>query len=311
MKRWIVALAALGTGCECLDETVIIDLGVDVELHAVAQLGGDGVWIGHRNYRLLAVGDSGTVVFVGTDSSGKRMEMFAESMAIGDADLHEIWIAESGSGLWVVGDAGTVATSDNLGQTWNYVTLPGGNADLHGISEFNGRLVIVGDELVLARNIDGTWIEAPTPIGGWGQLRAVGSNREQVFAVGLDGVGWSASDPGGEWVAEDMGVDVDLFDVGSLYSSQIMVAVGAEGTLLILDWKGWQPADSGVTVDLIDYHNEHVLDAEGNIYPVDYDYGPLNVSRTHPGSTALDNTHPWDPSTVGNGVAYMRPWDDC
>src|SRR5690606_5049450 len=109
-----------------------------------------------RRYRFLAVGDSGTVVAWGHDLS-RKLEPFVEVFEVGEADLHAVWVAGTQTdptAWWVVGEGGTVAISDNHGRTWNQITLPGGSADLHGISEFEGRVVIVGDELVLARDFD-------------------------------------------------------------------------------------------------------------------------------------------------------------
>jgi photosystem II stability/assembly factor-like uncharacterized protein len=314
MKRVVVALAALVTACVCDMDTdiVTVELGVDVDLDAVLPLDGTH---DERDYRLLAVGDSGTIVVVGTDWSGanwsgRGTEVFVDSSDVGDADLHAAWSV--GTGWWVVGDAGTVATSDNFGRTWNPVTLPGGSADLHGITEFSGHMVIVGDDLVLVRNFDGTWIELSAPMGEWGQLRAVAAHNERIYAVGLGGVVWSASDPGGEWVSEDVGVDVDLFDVGRRSSfPEVIAIVGAQGTVLLGDIDGWIQGDTGVTLDLVDYDGGHVLDADGNVYRIDDD-GSLTVSEIRTGATALDHSH-WrsgDATTVGDGVVLMpRDWD--
>ena len=76
-------------------------------------------------------------------------------------------------------------------------------------------LLSAGDELVLVRVADGTWLEPPAPADGWGQLRGVAATSDRIYAVGLAGAFWSASDPSGEWTAMAGGIADDLLDVGT------------------------------------------------------------------------------------------------
>jgi hypothetical protein len=291
-----------------------IDLGVAVDLHALAYIGDVE---GNREYSHLAAGADGAVLAWGFDYA-RDVTQFVETSDLGDADLRAVWIdgeEYASTSWWVVGDAGTVAVSDNRGATWNPITLPGGTADLHGISGFAGRPVIVGDEVVLVRVADGTWIEPPLPPGGWGQLRGVGSTDERVYAVGLGGAVWSASDPRGQWIAENVGVDVDLFDVSRLgdpYFSDTVIAVGAEGTVLIGEPSGWSRPDTGVSVDLIDCDNGYALGADGGIYEIATN-GPLMLKETIEGARALSQQYYWyAATTVGiGGLATTPPADDC
>src|SRR4029079_18222815 len=100
--------------------------------------------------------------------------------------------------------------------TWNPLDL-GTTANLRGITSVGSRMVVVGDGVVLLQDEDGMWCESLAPEIGWGDLRAVHDDGSRVYVVGLAGKAWSASDPSGEWVAEAVGTDVDLFDVGSFH----------------------------------------------------------------------------------------------
>jgi hypothetical protein len=260
------------------------------------------------------------VVVWGRDHSDERDELFVELADLGDADLRGAWVNEleeyDTASLWVVGDVGTVAVSDNLGITWDTLTLPGGAANLHAITGFSGRPVIVGDELVLVQLADGTWIEPLPPAGGWGQLRGVATVRERIYAVGLGGVVWSASDPSGEWIAEPIEVNVDLFavgDYGSPFAPPYEVAiVGADGTLLLLRSNGWIRPNTGVTVDLLDFDGNFALGADGGVYEVDSD-GPLILTETIEGARALSVDALFGGlATVGDdGSATAPPGFDC
>jgi photosystem II stability/assembly factor-like uncharacterized protein len=313
---WLGAIAALVSACAICDETPrieVVELGVEVELHAVAPSGGyspDDM----RSYHFLAVGDSGVVVAWGIDRSRESLETFVETFDLGDADLHGAWVASSGSdptAWWVVGTAGTVATSDNLGRTWNQIVLPGGGADLFGITDFAGQIVIVGDELVLARNFDGSWTEVPAPVGGWGSLRAVASHYGRLYAVGLGGAVWSTDDPAGAWVAENVGVDVDLFDVGGLAGPESVVIVGAQGTLLFKGNDGWMQSETDVAADLVDFAGGFVLGTDGVVYRVIL-HKPLPLSESRPGATALyHHVHADFATTVGDGIARTLRRRDC
>jgi hypothetical protein len=289
-----------------------INLGVDVDLYALAEVGD---LQGGRGYSHLAAGAAGTVVWWGEVYDRKENRPFVDVTDLGDADLLGVWVDQNA--WWVVGEAGTVAVSDNHGSTWNTITLPGGDADLHAISGFAGRPVIVGDEVVLVRVADGTWVEPPVPTGGWGQLRGVGADEARIYAVGLGGVVWSSADPSGEWIAEAVGVDVDLFDVGhfedpySPRSAAVMVVVGAEGTVLIGAGGKWSQPAAGVSVDLIDYDTGSALGSNGSIYVIDVD-GPLRQNETIAGALALSQQAYWYAlTTVGLDGRATIPHDDC
>lgn len=298
MLRITTALACLMiAGCEVCEvpngsSRVFIDLGVEADLHALDRDGGT----------YLAAGSAGTIVVWGTDHTRADPLTSVARFEVGEVELHAVLIAGrdfSPTGFWAVGDAGTVALSDNYGATWSVATLT--PADLHAITEHDNRLILAGDEIVLVRQFDGTWIEPPTPPSGWGSIRGLASDGERVHAVGLGGVAWSASDPLGEWIAEPTGVDADLLDVGGSYP---LVAVGAAGTVLVRDSNAWVSVESGVSVDLIDYHGR-VLAADGAIYRLEED-GRLSHEEDFPGALAIHH-HGSNTFVVGEGGLATAP----
>jgi hypothetical protein len=290
-----------------------LDLGIDTDLNAVTSV--SFWWDFNRSYEYLAVGDDGTVVFWGHDYVGQDSERFVEVHDLGDTDLRA---ALSSDGWWVVGDDGFIATTDDFAATWNIIALPGGGTDilappdLHAITALGWQIVIVGDAILLVRTEDGTWIEPPTPPGGWGQLRGVGSDNERLYAVGLDGAFWSASDPTGEWIAEAPGNDQDWFDVGAHYpvsGGVNAVVVGAEGMLLIGHSQRWTRLESEVSVDFIDYDGSYVLAADGSAYRISNDGTALLQSKTTVvGARALIGI---DTIVGDDGLAISPPGEGC
>jgi hypothetical protein len=256
------------------NEVVFVELGLDADLYAMAQ----------PQYSALhvAAGADGTIVLW----AATARESYVERVDIGDADLRAVLIVEDclqTPSWWVVGDAGTVAVSDNEGSTWSVATL--GDADLHAISVVDCRPIVVGDELVLVRQADGSWLEPPTPADGWGSLRGIAFDGTRVHVVGLGGVAWSTSDPYGVWMAEATGVESDLLDL-EWVGGDVLVAVGAAGTLLLHDSSGWRMHDSGLSIDLLDTLGGRVLGADGGIYASDFE-GALTLEDEYPGALAL------------------------
>jgi hypothetical protein len=280
----LISIAALGTVNACVLSCLgggwekgigTIELGVSADLHAVVRAQGS---VDTRSYSYLAVGAGGTVVGWGEHVDDSR-DRFVESWVVGDADLRAAWSDDSD--WWVVGDAGMVARSTDLGETWTTVDL-GTSSDLHAITSVEGRLVIVGDEVVRVRDVDGTWFEPPTPTQGWGRLRGLHHDDDGVWAgrtwaVGLDGVIWSTLEPGEAWSAESGGVTADLFAIGRSYYDERIVAVGEQGTVVVRDANTWTPVESGTEIDLVGYQYGGVLGAGGQVFELDLPHGLEHV----------------------------------
>jgi hypothetical protein len=307
------ATVALGTmtGCPfifpgCGDETgwqeqQTITLGVDTDLTALVRLSENE---GNRYWSNLAFGAGGTAVAWGETIGETTNEPFVESFVVGNSVLRGV--AVSGSDWWVVGETGFVAVSQTRGQMWSAIAL-GTSANFHAIANHLDRLVAVGDGIVFAQDPGGTWLQVTAPSGSWGQLRALHSDGTRIYAVGLAGVVWSATDPLGEWVAEDVGVDVDLFGVSahSGDSLQILIA-GAQGTVVLGDSSaGWTKLEVDSTVDFIACSESTLLGADGVVSELTYE-GELVPVGTFPGARALRHEEYNDLVTVGDAGAAVR-----
>lgn len=277
-----------------------IDLGVDADLEAVVRLSESE---GDRYWSNLAVGGGGTIVAWG-ETLGDTVEPFVERFVVGGS----VWrgVAVSGVTWWVVGDAGMLAVSETRGQMWSTIDL-GLTANFHAIGSHLEKLVIVGDEVVVAQDPSGNWVEVPAPAGGWGQLRGLYSDGSRLYVVGLAGVVWSSADPLGEWIAEDVGVDVDLLGVNVHYgaTTQILI-VGAQGTAVLGDsTAGWTKLETNSTVDFIDCSESTMLGADGVVTELRYE-GELVVVGTFSGARALRHESYSDLVTVGEAGAAVR-----
>src|SRR5690349_6751101 len=149
---------------------------------------------------------------------------------------------------------------------WSIIDL-GIDANFHAIASHVDKLVIVGDEIVVTQDAGGNWVEIPAPNSGWGQLRGLYGDGTEIWAVGLAGVVWSCTDPLGEWTAESIGVDVDLFGVcGYSGETQQVMIVGAQGTVVLSDpGANWTAIETNTSVDFLDCSESTLLAADGAV----------------------------------------------
>jgi hypothetical protein len=295
-----LALAGLD-GCygDCggWEKAVAIELGIDTDLVALEPFP-------RYENGYVAVGAEGTVVVVTT--SGEGMVKSVEVSTVSEATLRAA--STSGSVWWVVGDEGTAAFSSDRGLSWTLIEL-GTSADLYAVIDIGSRVIVAGDDVVLIQAADGTWSEVPPPADAWGKLRAAHGAATRTYLVGHEGVIWSAEDPGGEWVAESVGVDADLVDVGPRSSDrweQSIVVVGANGTLLIRDGDGWSRVETGVGVDLLGWSEGFALAADGRVFELG-DGLELVPFDTFVGARALSAEHSGEMLVVGNaGMAGSK-----
>jgi hypothetical protein len=252
-----------------------IDLGAGSNLHSVVAHG-----IGHGSAGTVAVGSAGTVL-AWTVNYGDEFnsEPVVETSTLTDVELRGVTdlangagVIDAGDGRWVVvGDGGFAAVTNNSGETWTTLDL-GTSADLHAVFAVDDSVVVAGDEVVRVLEADDMWLEPANPQVGWGQLRAGvslfrNSDDPRTYVVGLGGAIASTTDPSAVWVAEDSGVDVDLFGVGHL--GETVAAVGANGTFLVREAGEWSPIETERTTDFVDYLNFDpfgvVLAADGEL----------------------------------------------
>ena len=280
-----------------------ISLGINVDLEAVVRLQESE---GERYWTNLAVGAGGTVVAWG-ETIGETIEPFVEQFLVGGSVLRGVAVDEMG--WWVVGDGGVLAVSQTRGQMWSMIDL-GINSNFHAIASQAGKVVVVGDDIVVVRETSGNWVEIVPPNGGWGQLRGLYGDGTRIYVVGLAGVVWSCTDPQGEWTAEEIGVDVDLFGVCGHYSdTQQVLIVGAQGTIVRGDpGAGWTMVDSNTNVDFVDCSESTLLAADGAVTELRSEGDFVSVG-TFPGARALFHEPYTDLVTVGEGGAAMRAED--
>jgi photosystem II stability/assembly factor-like uncharacterized protein len=292
-----VSLVAFTACCGGWERPETIAFGTNEDLAAVTWIEGcDAVecW--------LAVGSNGTVAWAHGRRPGQDIVYEAKSARLGAVDFTDV--LTTASAWWIVGKGGTVTTSDDAGDVWQWLDV-GTTADLYGISEHGQWLIIVGDDVVVVRLPEGDWVNVPAPSGGWGPLRGIFSNFNdaRVYVVGLNGTVWSSADPSEEWALEAVGVENDLFAI-SVVSDRIGI-VGARGTLITGDHEnGWTRVATGIKADLVDVSGTAVLAAGGGVF--EYADGSFTSIRTlFSGAKALYSTGD-DIAVVGKNGAAQR-----
>ena len=223
--------AALGTmsGCPLLfgcpepwSAVETVELGTSADIFALTR--------GSEFDTVVAVGAGGVVVHApgsGSATTSNPVNVTLRGVvSFGGASGNSLTV--------VVGDGGTILSSPDEGQTWQ----PGSSGiadDLLGIArgtlEAGNFLVAISAAQILISSDDGqTWAVVPPPVQGWGTLRAVFATDAELWAIGEGGVAWSASNPAGAWVREDLG---SAGDVIAAQVEQKMLGRGAD----------WQAAD--------------------------------------------------------------------
>lgn len=295
-----------GCGDTGWQETNEIDLEVMADLRALIEISD---WSEDRSYTHAAAGAGGTVVAWGSDWNADG-ETFVDVFDVGDADLNAIAVVEDS--WWVVGDGGAAAVSGDRGGSWSTVDLAGTTSDLYGITMAGALLVAVGEDVVVVRQPDGTWMQVEPPSGTWGSLRAVHYDGERLYAVGLSGVIWSTEDPNGLWVVENAGSTDDLWDVGTRFlSTEQTVVVGAGGTVLFHDESGWTRGDTNVSEDLIAHSNGRALAADGRVFDIGDD-GQLTEVARFEAALDLSSLSYGGVTVVGeDGFAAEREYYEC
>jgi photosystem II stability/assembly factor-like uncharacterized protein len=183
----------------------------------------------------------------------------------------------------VVGDAGTILSSSDQGQTWQ-PRSSGVVDDLLGVArgalETGNFLVAIAAGQVLFSADEGTtWSVVAPPAEGWGVLRAVFATEAELWVVGDAGVAWSSSDPAGAWLLQNLGTAIanaNLFaggrvsgDEGSSYASTLALVSSAGLWFRESGSSEWMPSSIAFDGELVAYGGGFVLTSEGSIYDVD------------------------------------------
>ncbi len=194
-----------------------------------------GVWPAKApSSDVVAVGDEGTILRY----DGISWTKVSSGVSKG---LNGIW--GGASGLFAVGDGGTILTSDD-GSVWKPETV-GTTADLLGVSGLGDSVYAVGGTdsvtkaaVVLRRELQGSWATMITTLSQ-GTLYAVwlasGSNGAVVYAAGRSDVNYGeiikSSDGGKSWSAAGPQVKPNAFRGIWGTSSGALFAAGSDGRI--------------------------------------------------------------------------------
>jgi len=261
---------ALGTltGCpflfDCPDPWSALEtlaLETDADILALAA-GGD-------HDELVAVGAGGVVIHYSQDGETTTSNPVNQTLRAVVARNRTI----------VVGDGGTILTSDDRGASWEPRSAPVGD-DLLGLSWLNyaNYVVAIAAEQILVSADEGeTWALVEPPAEGWGGLRAVFSTHEAVWVVGADGSAWSASDPSAAWLRQDIGTTTSFLGGGpvsgtdaSNYASAVVLASAGELWFLgTEDGASWIRLEAALDGEVVAYGGGYVLTDAGTVYDLD------------------------------------------
>lgn len=261
--------AALGslTACPflftCPDpwgEVETVELNTDADILAITS--GDGY------DELVAVGVGGVVVHYNSDGA-----------SVSNPTNVTLRGAVNNGPTIVVGDAGTISSSNDRGASWT-PRVSGTAADLLGIAyaslEAGEFLVAVAANQVLYSSDNGeTWTIVAPPAQGWKTLRAVFSSGDQVFVVGEGGVAWSTDNPAGAWEAEYLSTIDTLIGGGRVsgdetttYASAVAVATSTKVLWREAGANEWNEINSELDGEIAAFGGGFVVTTNGSVYDI-------------------------------------------
>ena len=136
---------------------------------------------------------------------------------------------------WTFGEAGTIYTTRDAGETWSRLQSPTRRLLLGGMFVDDDRGWIVGAGATIIQTSDGgdTWYQSRLPEVDK-TLRFTAASfvdNRTGWAVGSGGSVYQTNNGGRTWQRQQSGVDVDLYDVKFVDAKEGW-AVGAEGTII-------------------------------------------------------------------------------
>jgi photosystem II stability/assembly factor-like uncharacterized protein len=151
-----------------------------------------------------------------------------------DAILVRAVFSRRGRG-WTFGEAGSIYTTRDAGETWTRLRSPTRRLLLGGAFVDDDRGWVVGAGATIIQTSDGgdTWYQSTLPnVEKSVRFTATSFFDNRVgWAVGSSGSVYRTTNGGRTWQQQQSGVDVDLFDV-KFIDAQEGWAVGAEGTII-------------------------------------------------------------------------------
>jgi photosystem II stability/assembly factor-like uncharacterized protein len=168
-----------------------------------------------------------------------------------DAILVRAVFSRKGRG-WTFGEAGSIYTSNDAGDTWIKLRSPTRRLLLGGIFVDEDRGWIVGAGATIIQTSDGgeTWYQSTLPqVDKSVRFTATSFvDNRQGWAVGTSGNVYRTVNGGRTWERQESLVNLDLFDV-KFVDGREGWAVGAEGTIIHTSDGGehWSSERSGTT----------------------------------------------------------------
>lgn len=151
-----------------------------------------------------------------------------------DSILVRAVFSRNGRG-WTFGEAGTIFTTRDAGETWSRLQSPTRRLLLGGIFVDDDRGWIVGAGATIIQTSDGgeTWYQSRLPqVERTVRFTAASFIDNRIgWAVGSGGSVYHTTNGGRTWQRQESGVYTDLFDV-KFVDAREGWAVGAEGTII-------------------------------------------------------------------------------
>ena len=169
----------------------------------------------------------------GDNPVDSRRDSRADSRGDIDTRLVRVIFSRGGRG-WVFGEAGTVYTTRDLGETWNRLQLPTSYLLLGGAFVDNDRGWLVGAGATIVQTADGgdTWHVSKLIDARGVRFTATSFVDNRIgWAVGAAGKIYRTNNGGRTWEPQESGVAIDLLDVKFLNDLEGW-AVGTEGTAI-------------------------------------------------------------------------------
>lgn len=184
-------------------------------------------------YQLKNVDDPRAYLMRTTDGGQKWTRVEIKGFDV-DAILVRAVFSRSGRG-WAFGEAGSIYTTRDAGDTWKRLRSPTRRLLLGGTFVDDDRGWVVGAGATIIQTSDGgdTWYQSTLP----GVEKTVRFTATSFFdnrlgwAVGSAGSVYRTTNGGRTWQKQESGVETDLFDV-KFVDAQEGWAVGAEGTII-------------------------------------------------------------------------------
>ena len=192
----------------------------------------NGYLVCERNIYDLKSNDDSRAYLMRTTDGGENWERLNLRGTNVETRLTRAIFNQSGQG-WAFGEAGTVYTTRDGGESWTRSQTPTRYLLLGGtfLNENSGWLVGAGSTILQTSDGGQTWNHSRVPNTSVRFNSTSFVNARIGWAAGSNGAIYRTVNGGASWQMQNSGITTDLFDVKFLDAREGW-AVGAEGTLL-------------------------------------------------------------------------------